>query len=240
MDEKLRVEGREACAVEGDYPPPESGETAPMGEESRAEDAADGGGVGECAQTVRPGAEEPGEEAVDPAPVPDADGTVNGYVDGEEAERLRAVYPTFDPEKEMQDPVFRALALGEVRPTLRQVYELCHAAEIFGAHAEKASETASETAPGVVSEVDSGAASEAVAAKDSAEDFAADSAAVAAAIAEAEERLLGSIRARGYRPPEHGLSASGGVRMHPAVDKLTRSDRAQLAKRAERGETIRL
>lgn len=224
MDEKLRVEGREACAVEGDYPPPESGETAPMGEESRAEDAADGGGVGECAQTVRPGAEEPGEEAVDPAPVPDADGTVNGYVDGEEAERLRAVYPTFDPEKEMQDPVFRALALGEVRPTLRQVYELCHAAEIFGAHAEKASEAASETAPGVVSEVDSGAASEAV----------------AAAIAEAEERLLGSIRARGYRPPENGLSASGGVRMHPAVDKLTRSDRAQLAKRAERGETIRL
>lgn len=224
MDEELRVEGREACAVEGDYPPPESGETAPMGEESRAGDAADGGGVGECAQTVRPGAEEPGAEAVDPAPVPDADGTVNGSVDGEEAERLRAVYPTFDPEKEMQDPVFRALALGEVRPTLRQVYELCHAAEIFGAHAETASETASETAPGVVSEADS----EAVAA------------AVAAAIAAAEERLLGSIRARGYRPPENGLSASGGVRMHPAVDKLTRSDRAQLAKRAERGETIRL
>ena len=236
MDEKLRVEGRETCAVEGDYPPPESGETAPMGEESRAGDATDGGGVGECAQTACPGAEEPEAEAVDPAPVPDADGTVNGYVDGEEAERLRAVYPTFDPEKEMQDPIFHALALGEVRPTLRQVYELCHAAEIFGAHAEKASEAASETAPGVVSEVDSGAASEAVAAKDSA----AVASAVASAIAEAEERLLGSIRARGYRPPENGLSASGGVRMHPAVDKLTRSDRAQLAKRAERGETIRL
>ena len=232
MDEELRVEGREACAVEGDYPPPESGETAPMGEESRAGDATDGGGVGECAQTARPGEEKSGAEAVDPALVPDADGTVNGSVDGEEAERLRAVYPTFDPEKEIQDPVFRALALGEVRPTLRQVYELCHAAEIFGAHAE----TASETAPGAVSEAVSGAASEAVAAKDSA----AVASAVASAIAEAEERLLGSIRARGYRPPENGLSASGGVRMHPAVDKLTRSDRAQLAKRAERGETIRL
>ena len=31
---------------------------------------------------------------------------------------------------------------------------------------------------------------------------------------------------------------AGGIRMHPAVNRLTRKERAMLAKRAENGETI--
>jgi hypothetical protein len=36
------------------------------------------------------------------------------------------------------------------------------------------------------------------------------------------------------------MSAAAGVRMHPAVNRLTRRERAMLAKRAEDGETIKL
>ena len=60
------------------------------------------------------------------------------------------------------------------------------------------------------------------------------------AVRESEARLLDHIRACGQRPMENGVRAAAGVRMHPAVGRLTRSDRAALARRAERGETIRL
>ena len=39
---------------------------------------------------------------------------------------LRASYPDADPEQDMNDPVFRGLVCGEIKPTLRQVYELFH------------------------------------------------------------------------------------------------------------------
>ncbi len=120
---------------------------------------------------------------------------------GTQAEALRAVYPTFDLEREMKDPAFRGLVCGEVRPTLAQAYTLCHGEELVA---------------------------EAV------------RAAVEAAVAEAESRLTEHIAARGLRPCENGLSARGAVRMHPSVDHLTREDRAMLARRAGRGESIRL
>ena len=63
---------------------------------------------------------------------------------------------------------------------------------------------------------------------------------VARAVRESEACLLDHIRACGQRPVENGVHAATGVRMHPAVDRLTRSDRAALARRAQRGETIRL
>ena len=64
------------------------------------------------------------------------------------------------------------------------------------------------------------------------------SAAVAEAVRETEERLLSHIRARGQRPSEVGTGGAAGIRMHPAVNRLTRKERAMLAKRAENGETI--
>lgn len=63
---------------------------------------------------------------------------------------------------------------------------------------------------------------------------------IEAAVRESEARILDHIRTCGHRPVENGVRAAAGVRMHPAVGRLTRSDRAALAKRAERGETIRL
>ena len=64
--------------------------------------------------------------------------------------------------------------------------------------------------------------------------------AVAEAIRLTEERLIGHIRARGTRPPENGMASGVGVRMHPAVDRLTRRDRERLARMAAEGETVRL
>ncbi|MCQ2430388.1 MAG: hypothetical protein MJ192_08660 [Clostridia bacterium] len=64
--------------------------------------------------------------------------------------------------------------------------------------------------------------------------------AVTAAVRQAEEDLLAHIRARGQRPAENGTTSAGAVQTHPSVDRLTRSDRADLARRAERGEHVRL
>ena len=136
-----------------------------------------------------------------------------------EAEGVRAVYPHFDLTAELSHPVLGAILRGEVKPTLRQLYEAVHLDEILE----------SRVASGVQAQVDeavTSAVSEAV------------SAAVAEAVRETEERLLSHIRARGQRPSEVGTGGAAGIRMHPAVNRLTRKERAMLAKRAENGETI--
>lgn len=134
-----------------------------------------------------------------------------------EAEGVRAVYPDFDLAVELAHPVMGAILRGEATPSLRQLYEAVHWAEI----------TEGQIAARVQAEI-----TEAV------------DRTVGAAVEEAEraceERLLGHIRARGQRPSEVGMSAAAGIRMHPAVNRLTRRERAMLAKRAEDGETIKL
>lgn len=129
----------------------------------------------------------------------------------EEAAGVRAVYPDFDLTAALGDPVLGALLRGEIKPTLRQLYEATHLDTV--------------TAGRVASEVQAKVA-ETV------------SAAVAEAVRETEERLLSHIRARGQRPSEVGTGGAAGIRMHPAVNRLTRKERAMLAKRAENGETI--
>ena len=134
-----------------------------------------------------------------------------------EAEGVRAVYPHFDLTAELSHPVLGAILRGEVKPTLRQLYEAVHLEDILE----------SRVASGVqakLSEAVSGAVAEAV----------------AAAVRESEERLLSHIRAHGQRPSEVGTVGGGGIRMHPAVNRLTRKERAMLARRAENGETIEL
>lgn len=134
-----------------------------------------------------------------------------------EAAVLRAVYPDFDLDAEMLHPVLGGLLRGEGKPTLRQLYEAVHWEDISAERVKSAVAEAVETA---VAEAVETAVSEAVKAS--------------------EERLLSHIRARGQRPLENGLSAAAGIRMHPAVGRLTRRERAMLAKRAENGETIPL
>ena len=132
-----------------------------------------------------------------------------------EAEGVRAVYPHFDLTAELSHPVLGPILRGEATPTLRQLYEAVHLDDILE----------SRVASGVQAQV-AEAVSSAVAE------------AVAAAVRETEERLLSNIRARGQRPAEVGTENRGGIRMHPAVNRLTRRERAMLAKRAENGETI--
>ena len=134
-----------------------------------------------------------------------------------EAEALRADYPDFDLAAEMAHPVMGALLRGEGKPTLRQLYEAVHMEAITAGRVARAVEAA-------VAEAVEGAVAEAV----------------ENAVRESEERLLEHIRARGRRPAENGIRAALGIRMHPAVGRLTRRERAMLAKRAEDGETIQL
>jgi hypothetical protein len=132
-----------------------------------------------------------------------------------EAEEVRAIYPDFNPAAALEEPLLGALLRGEAKPTLRQLYEATHLDDILE----------DRVAAGVQERV-AAAVSEAVAA------------AVATAVRETEERLLSHIRARGRRPAEVGAAGGAGIRMHPAVNRLTRKERAMLAKRAENGETI--
>ena len=150
------------------------------------------------------------ESVVDPGMDP---GMYPGLLD--EAEAVRAVYPAFDLTAAMDHPVLGAILRGEAKPTLRQLYEATHLDAITEGRIASAVQAQ-------VSEAVSSAVAEAV----------------AAAVRETEERLLSSIRARGQRPAEVGALGGAGIRMHPAVNRLTRRERAMLAKRAENGETI--
>ena len=132
-----------------------------------------------------------------------------------EAEGVRAVYPDFDLTAEMGHPILGAILRGEAKPTLRQLYEAVHLDDIVEGRV-------AATVQAQVAEAVAGAVAEAV----------------VSAVRETEERLLSHIRARGRRPSEVGVMGGGGIRMHPAVSRLTRKERAMLAKRAENGETI--
>lgn len=59
-----------------------------------------------------------------------------------------------------------------------------------------------------------------------------------AAADERERAVTEAIRARGERPAENGVSAANGVATGVDVGKLTREQRAEIAKRAARGEKI--
>ena len=54
---------------------------------------------------------------------------------------------------------------------------------------------------------------------------------------ETEERVLSDIRARRLRPDENGL-VGARLQSRPSVSRLTKSDRARLARRAADGEKI--
>ncbi len=130
---------------------------------------------------------------------------------------LKSEYPGFDLSSELEHPVMGALLRGECVPTLRQLYEAVHMEDILGGRVEEAVEAR------VAHTVECAVAQ-----------------AVEAAVRDCEERLLSHIRARGQRPDENGTGSALGIRMHPAVERLTRRERAMLAKRAENGETVTL
>ena len=66
------------------------------------------------------------------------------------------------------------------------------------------------------------------------------SAAVAKAKAEAESAILAGIRARGLRPGENGTGTGGAIWFDNAAKALSRADRADMARRASKGETVKI
>lgn len=65
-------------------------------------------------------------------------------------------------------------------------------------------------------------------------------AAAAAVQAKATEKAVtDGIRARGARPQENGAGAGAGFTIKDDVSRLTKKDRAEIARRAARGETIK-
>lgn len=54
----------------------------------------------------------------------------------------------------------------------------------------------------------------------------------------AEKKVITSIRSKANRPVENGSGSSGGILISSDVSKLTPKERAELAKRASRGEKI--
>lgn len=61
---------------------------------------------------------------------------------------------------------------------------------------------------------------------------------VAAASAKTEQAVVNNVRARGNRPAENGTSSQGAFTYKDDVSKLSRKDRANIARRVARGETI--
>lgn len=64
--------------------------------------------------------------------------------------------------------------------------------------------------------------------------------AVAKARLETEARLLAGIRARGLRPTENALVGGTGTALRADASRLSRAQRAEIARRAAEGERIKL
>lgn len=62
--------------------------------------------------------------------------------------------------------------------------------------------------------------------------------AMATTAAETEKRVADHVRSRGNRPPENGAAAQSGFVVKDDVTKLSKKDRAEIARRAARGERI--
>ena len=111
----------------------------------------------------------------------------------QQGEELKRSYPSFDLQREAQNPEFLRLLQSGV--PVDHAFQVIHMEEIMQG--------------------------------------------VAANTAKAAERqITANIRARGARPAEAGASGKAGFTVKNDVSKLTRKDRAEIAKRAMRGETI--
>ena len=111
-----------------------------------------------------------------------------------QADSLKAVYPNFSLEKEIENPQFGKLLQGGV--DVKAAFEAIHHDEILSGAMMK-------TANAV------------------------------------RKNVTDNIKARGLRPSENGINAQAGVIVKNDVSKLTPKDRAEIARRARMGETIK-
>lgn len=110
------------------------------------------------------------------------------------AEKLKAVYPTFDFRAEAQNPQFTGLLKAGV--SVQQAYELVHMDEIKASTAQAAAQSAGA-------------------------------------------QMQAKIQSKAARPQENGTSSQSAVIVKNDVHNLTRAERAEIARRAARGESIK-
>lgn len=112
-----------------------------------------------------------------------------------EAEAAKAVYPTFNLAKEIENPTFKSLLKSNI--DVKTAYEVVHHDDLVPA-------------------------------------------AMSAAARNAEQRVADSVMANGMRPHENGNRSSSTAIRRTDVGSYTKADRAEIARRAARGEKIRL
>lgn len=111
----------------------------------------------------------------------------------DQAEQLKAVYPSFDLSREAQNRDFLSMLKAGV--PVRQAYEVIHMDEIKAATAVMQAKAT-------------------------------------------EKAVTSNIKAKGARPQENGTGAASGFTVKDDVSRLTPKDRAEIARRAARGEII--
>jgi hypothetical protein len=111
-----------------------------------------------------------------------------------DAEKVKAVYPTFDFQAECANRNFMGLLKSGI--PVQQAYELIHMEEIKTAAAKTAAETAGA-------------------------------------------QMAAKVQAKAARPKENGMSSQSAVIVKDNVSSLTRKERAEIARRAQRGEVIK-
>lgn len=113
----------------------------------------------------------------------------------QEAEALKAVYPSFDLAVEAGNPQFLSLLQSGV--PVQHAYEVIHMDEIKAAQRQEAARAT-------------------------------------------EQQVTANVRARGSRPAENGTTSQGGFTIKNDPSKWTKKDRAEVARRVQRGEHITL
>ena len=111
----------------------------------------------------------------------------------QQGEALKQTFPSFDLNREAENPQFLALLKSGV--PVDQAFKVIHFDEI---NAGVAANTAKA----------------------------------------AEKQIVANIRARGARPREAGAQGQPAITVKSDVSKLTKKDRAEIARRSERGEII--
>lgn len=111
-----------------------------------------------------------------------------------EADKLKAIYPSFDFKTEINNVQFQGLLKAGIN--VQQAYELIHMDEIKNATARQAAQNAGQ-------------------------------------------QMAANIKNRQSRPTENGTSSQSAVIVKNDVSRLTKADRAEVARRAARGETIK-
>ena len=113
----------------------------------------------------------------------------------QEAEALKATYPSFNLGAEAQNPQF--LSMLQAGVPVQHAYEVIHMDEIKAAERQLAAKAT-------------------------------------------EQQVTANVRARGSRPAENGTTSQGGFTIKNDPSKWSKKDRAEIARRVQRGEQILL